>query len=101
MNEVKKRSERSDKKLRIYPYLKSDTFNRLEIIRQAVNVMQPVSIHDLAEDILDIALNMPEFVTWLQNKYKVPADHPLRIVPVKSNGMVTLHRLFEAHEKNN
>lgn len=94
-----KRKERSDKKIRIYPYLKQSTHEKLELLRQAVNLNKTVSIHDIAEELLDVCMNMPEFVNWIQNKYKVPGDHPLRIVPIMENGKQRFVRLFDASNK--
>lgn len=89
------RTERSDKKKRIYPYLRKSTAENLELIRQAVNTQKEVSIHDLAEDFLDVVTMTPAFINWIQDKYKVPGDHPLRVVPVIENNRCKLIRLFE------
>ncbi|TPG93488.1 hypothetical protein EEL32_00055 (plasmid) [Brevibacillus laterosporus] len=95
--QTKVRTERSDKKVRIYPYLKKSTHQKLELLRQSVNINKAVSIHDLAEDLLDVCIEFPEFINWIQDKYSVPGDHPLRIICVKDNGQKKLIRMFEAN----
>lgn len=90
-----KRAERSDKKFRLYPYLKNETHHRLAKVCLAIRTQKNVSIHDLAEDILDMAMESGEVVAWLQNKYRVPADHPMRVSKSTSMGKSTLKHLYE------
>lgn len=91
----RKRAERSDKKHRIYPYLSDETFARLDKIRQAINSQKAVSIHDLAEDFLDVCVRMPEMINWIQDKYGVPGDHPMRVFRVNEMGKSSLKHMYE------
>lgn len=94
--QTQKRAERSDKKKRIHPYLELDTHARLEKIRQSVNSQnQSISIHDIAEDLLDACTQSPEVIGWLMTKYKVPHDHPMRAVRVTERGKNVIKHLFE------
>lgn len=78
------RKERVDKKKRIYPYLRMETYRKLNRLAKACDV----SVHELATDAVSIAVNNPAFITWVQQKYKVAADDPLRVVPLIENGVV-------------
>jgi len=78
------RKERSDKKKRIYPYLKHETYRRLNRISKPCDV----SVHEIAADFLNAAVNTPAFVNWIQDKYKVAGDDPLRVIPLIENGKV-------------
>lgn len=92
---LRKRNERSDKKHRIYPYLSKETFDRLNKIRLALNTQKAVSIHDIAEELLDVCTQSPEVITWLQNKYNVPMEHPMRLVRVNQMGKSVFMHLYE------
>ncbi|MBM7592226.1 hypothetical protein [Brevibacillus fulvus] len=92
---TQKRAERSDKKKRIYPYLTDDSHTRLDKLRQAINSQKSVSIHDIAEELLDICTQSPEVISWIQNKYGVPADHPMRVIRVTEMGKSVLRHLYE------
>ncbi|KKX53279.1 MULTISPECIES: hypothetical protein [Brevibacillus] len=92
---LKKRAERSDKKHRLHPYLKTETFNRLSKVHLAIRTQKNVSIHDIAEDILDMAMESAEVITWLQNRYGVPADHPMRVSKSTHMGKSSLKHLYE------
>ncbi|MBW5471552.1 hypothetical protein ABEX29_01115 [Brevibacillus porteri] len=94
--QTKQRAERSDKKKRIHPYLDHDTYSHLDKIRQSVNTQKKaISIHDIAEDILEACVQAPEIIGWLMKKYGVPSDHPMYAVKVKENGKHVIKHLFE------
>lgn len=76
--------ERSDKKVRIYPYLEKDLFRKIDRLSRACNV----SPHELTTEILDIAMKNPTLINWLQDKHKVEVDDPFRIIPQIENGKV-------------
>ncbi len=72
----------SDKKERIQSYVDSDTYNKLALLSSPCKT----TVHKLAYDFLKYAVNHPDFVLWIQDKYKVPKDHPFRLVASKVNG---------------
>lgn len=78
------RKERKDKKKRIFPYLKHETYRRLNRLSKSCDV----SVHELAADLLDATVNTPAFINWIQDKHKVAADDPLRVIPLIENGKV-------------
>ncbi|MGG0754318.1 hypothetical protein [Brevibacillus laterosporus] len=81
-------------KLHLYP--DAETYKRLDLIHKAIITKKSkVSIHDVAEDFLRLVVNTPEFITWIQNKYQVPGDHPMRILPVVENGRCHLRSLYQ------
>lgn len=91
-----KRAERSDKKKRIHPYLDHDTYDRLEKLRQSINSQhKALSIHDIAEDILEACTQAPEIIGWLMKKYRVPDDHPMRAVRVTERGKTMIKHFYE------
>ncbi|MFF0828770.1 hypothetical protein ACFYU8_17800 [Brevibacillus sp. NPDC003359] len=91
-----KRAERSDKKMRIHPYLDRATFERLDKIRQSVNTQKKsVSIHDLAEDLIDLCTQTPEVIKWIMRRYDVPSDHPMYAIRFSENGTNVIKHLFE------
>lgn len=78
------RKERVDKKKRIYPYLWLETYKKLNRLAKACDV----SVHELATDAINIAVNNPAFIVWAQDRYMVPGDDPLRVIPLIENGRV-------------
>lgn len=92
---VQKRAERSDKKHRLHPYLKTETHLRLTKLHLAIRTQKNISIHDLAEEILDMAMESVEIITWLQNKHRVPLDHPMRVSKDHHMGKSSLKHLYE------
>lgn len=78
------RKERVDKKKRIYPYLRLEAYKKLNRLAKACDV----SVHELATDAINIAVNNPAFIVWAQQKYQVAADDSLRVIPLVQNGKV-------------
>lgn len=98
MEQKKVRAERSDKKMRLYPYVDQETTGKnLKMIHTAVSQFTDISIHDMTEEALDVLALSADFIEWIQDKYKVPQDHPLRVKPIYVNGKVAyLKHLFDA-----
>jgi len=92
------RDERSDKKMRLYPYVdKSTTGKNLKMLQVALSTQVDISVHDIAEEILEVVSKSPDFINWIQDKYKVPKDHPFRVMPIHVNGKVAyLKHFFES-----
>lgn len=98
VEQKKVRDERSDKKMRLYPYVDKETTGKnLKMIHTAISQFTNISIHDMAEEALTVLAMSEDFIEWIQDKHKVPRDHPLRVKPIKIGGKVAyLKHLYEA-----
>lgn len=76
--------ERTDKKVRIFPYLDKDVYNKLNRLAKACDV----SPHELATDMVSVLLNNPSYITWVQDRYGVEKNDSLRVIPQVENGKV-------------
>ena len=79
------RKVRSDKKHRVGgPYLDDDTYKKLKRISKACDTTPPKILEDMAKYLL----NHPNWVAYIQDRYKVETDDPFRITPIIENGKV-------------
>jgi hypothetical protein len=79
------RKERSDKKVRIFPYLTQETYRKLNRLAKACDI----SPHELAAEMVEALVANPSFINWIQDKHRVDASDPLRVVPLVHNGKVS------------
>jgi len=79
------RKERSDKKVRIFPYLAQETYRKLNRLSKACDI----SPHELAGEMVEALVNNPSFINWIQDKHRVDASDPLRVVPLVQNGRIS------------
>jgi hypothetical protein len=73
---------RSDKKYRVQSFLTKDFDDRLNRVSRACNQSES----RIVADILEYMLDNPQFLIWIQDKYKVSKDDPFRIIPQTVNG---------------
>jgi hypothetical protein len=74
----------SDKKTRVSPYLDPDTYAKLNRLARACNTTSPKLLEFMAEYLL----NLPDFVRWVQDVYKVPDNDLFRIIPIIKDGKI-------------
>lgn len=81
MNQQGVRKTRSDKKVRVNPALNQKTHLKLQKLAVACNVPKT----QLAADIIELALNIPEIINYLQD-YHGASEY--RIIPLREDGQV-------------
>lgn len=72
-----------ENKVRVAPYLDDELHQRLRKLAWACNTSKA----DLALRIMDVALNHPGLINYLQDLYKVKKDD--RVIPVVESGKCT------------
>lgn len=77
------RKVRSDKKIRVNAGLSQDTHSKLEQLSFVVQTPKTI----LAATIVEICLNNPDFINYIQNINAVPNGR--RVIPVSENGEIT------------
>jgi hypothetical protein len=85
-NETSSRKTRSDKKVRVCPYLTQEQYADLKKIARACDA----SPAQVSLEVIDAFLKHPEFITFIQDKFGVEQDDPYRIIPIVKNGKVKL-----------
>lgn len=84
----KERKTRSDKRIRVAPSLEQKTHAYLVQLAAACSAGgNECSWSKLAEIAIQTALREPNFVKWIQERYKTPES--FRIVPLFDNGDMT------------
>lgn len=76
------RKVRSDKKTNVNPALDQDTHKKLKRLALACDVSKT----SLAAEIIQIALNTPSFINYLQQLHEAS---DFRVIPMKENGRIT------------
>ncbi|GEN35936.1 hypothetical protein [Aneurinibacillus danicus] len=77
------RVERSDKKIRVNAGLSKESHALLEQLAYAVQTPKTI----LAAEIIELCLNNPDFITYIQKIHNVPDGR--RVIPVSENGKIT------------
>lgn len=72
------RDPRSDKKHKVLPALDQDTHHKLKRLALACDTNKT----QLAAEIIQMVVNHPDIINWLQQKHKGPAE--FRIIPVRN-----------------
>lgn len=81
----KERKTRSDKKVKICPYLSQELFAKLNRLARSCDISETQLLILMAETFL----NHPQYINWVQDKYGVSKDDPFRVIPQVTNGKVS------------
>jgi hypothetical protein len=80
----KKENQHQDKKIRVAPYLDTEHHGKLKRLAIACDVTPAT----LALDLINYCLDHPGFISYIQEKYKVPKDSIYRVVPVTEGNKI-------------
>jgi hypothetical protein len=80
------RKERSDKKVRVYPYFTQETFEKLNMLSRSCDTNE----HELTVKMVELVLASPEGINLIQNQHGIKKDDPFRVHPLRIDGEVFL-----------
>lgn len=76
------RKTRSDKKIRVSPSFDKETHDILKQIAKACDISKT----ELAHHIVFLMVRNPDFINFIQDKYKVSRND--RIIPIRTNNKI-------------
>lgn len=77
------RKIRSDKKVRVFPYVPQDDYKKLDRLSRACNTTP----HELTVFFINMCLQHPEIINYTQDRHGVEKDDTFRLTPIKCEGV--------------